>query len=606
MKGFVVLPDQPGTSGVVPVLPFTAPRTVTHPSGRPWLVGSWSPEDITVVTAGDVRLVVIGRCPITTTRLADLAAEVRSLADVDRVARLLSGCVHVLASVTGRVRAQGSLTGLRRVFLALHDGMALAADRADVLAAVTQAGMDIEALALRLLTPLPPPPLAEHSMWRGVAAVAPDSYLELTPAQAPRVTRWWYPPEPAVGLREGAGVLREALETAVACRQPAGQRWGADLSGGLDSTALCFLAARTAPNLLTVRMTQIEEGDDAAFAALAVAALDSAEHLVLPHTELPAMFADPAAELDSEAPFPFLRSAARARHIGQALAERGVHRQLAGHGADELLRGSPAYLHPLIRRHPLITLRHLRGRRARGRWPLVATLRALADRSDIAAWWRAQAVNLTAPLPRRMPNLGWGPWLRAPEWATRDMLLTATTALQRAADTAQVLAPHRAQHTTLATLRTNGTSYRLLERLYQREGIRWELPYLDDRVVEAALAVRPHERCTPWQDKPLLTEAMRGIVPTPILGRVTKGNDTTDSRAGFRRHLPQILELFTDSALAEAGLINPTVLRTCLLAPHPDNRTTIALEATLACETWLRATRQPPFPRRNSAAAVAP
>lgn len=123
-----------------------------------------------------------------------------------------------------------------------------------------------------------------------------------------------------------------------------------------------------------------------------------------------------------------------------------------------------------------------------------ATLRALADRCDIAAWWRAQAVNLTAAAPRRMPNLGWGPWLRAPEWATRDMLVSATAALHRAADTAGVLAPHRAQHTTLATLRTTGTSYRLLDRLYQQHGIRLELPYLDDRVVEAALAVRPHER----------------------------------------------------------------------------------------------------------------
>lgn len=254
----------------------------------------------------------------------------------------------------------------------------------------------------------------------------------------------------------------------------------------------------------------------------------------------------------------------------------------------------------------MIALRHVRGRRARGRWPLVATLRALTDRSGIATWWRAQATTLTAPPPQRIPNLGWGPWLRAPAWATRDMLVTATAALHRAADTTHVLAPHRAQHTTLAALRANGTSYRLLDRLYRQHGIRLELPYLDDQVVEAALAVRPHERSTPWQYKPLLTEAMRGIVPAPILGRVTKGNYTTDSHAGFRRHLPQILELLTDSALAESGLIDPAVLRACLLGPHPDNRALIDLEATLACETWLRATQRPPSPRRTDAAAAAP
>ncbi|MGH3973628.1 MAG: asparagine synthase-related protein [Pseudonocardiaceae bacterium] len=120
------------------------------------------------------------------------------------------------------------------------------------------------------------------------------------------------------------------------------------------------------------------------------------------------------------------------------------------------------------------------------------------------------------------------------------------------------------------------------------------------------MAVRPHERSTPWRYKPLLTEAMRGIVPAPILGRVTKGDYTTDAHAGFRRHLPHILEFLTDSALADSGLIDPTVLRRCLLAPHPDNHTIITLEATLACETWLRATQTPRSPRRTSAAAAAP
>lgn len=38
-----------------------------------------------------------------------------------------------------------------------------------------------------------------------------------------------------------------------------------------DGGSLCFLAARTTPRLLTLRMTQIED-DDAAFAALATQA----------------------------------------------------------------------------------------------------------------------------------------------------------------------------------------------------------------------------------------------------------------------------------------------------------------------------------------------
>jgi asparagine synthase (glutamine-hydrolysing) len=59
---------------------------------------------------------VIGSCPLTTTRLSELVAKVHTVAELDALARVLPGCWHLMASLDGVVRVQGSLSGLRRMF----------------------------------------------------------------------------------------------------------------------------------------------------------------------------------------------------------------------------------------------------------------------------------------------------------------------------------------------------------------------------------------------------------------------------------------------------------------------------------------------------------
>jgi asparagine synthetase B (glutamine-hydrolysing) len=235
------------------------------------------------------------------------------------------------------MRVQGSLSGLRQVFHTRIEGVPVAGERADALAGMTGSGMDEQVLAVRVACgSLVPPPLGEHSFWRRVRALPSDHYLRIDPCGTVGELRWWHSPEPEVGLTMGADAVRQALETAVAARTSAKGRLSADLSGGLDSTSLCFLAAR-------------------------------------------------------------------------------------------------------------------------------------AGRADLLTFRWAEA--------------------------------------------------------------------------------------------EAALAVRPHERATPWRYKPLLVEAMRPILPEAIAARTTKGEFGEDVRIGFRRHLPEILGVFADSALANHGLIDPDLLR---------------------------------------------
>ncbi len=610
IEGWMVLPDRPDARGVVVRRPSPSQGVVAHASGNPWLVGSLDQDEVTLATVGALRVAVIGSCPVTVTRLTDLVTRVRTAAELDTVAGVLPGCFHLVASIDGVVRVQGSLAGVRRVFHCRIEGVPVAGDRADVLAMVAGSRIDEQMLAVRVACgPKVPPPLGEHSLWRGVRALAPDHYLRIDPSGTVGEVRWWQPPEPEVPLTVGAGAVRQALDTAVAQRRPAQGRLSADLSGGMDSTSLCFLAARArTPDLLTFRWAEADAAnDDAVFAAHAAGGLPQAEHVVLGQADMPGILADAGAACDTEAPYRFTRTLARTRHTAEVLAAHGAREHLAGHGGDELFHGPLAYLHPLLRRRPFTAITHVRGYRALRRWPLAATVSGLARSGDLGAWWHQQGEQLTTgPLPLRTPPLGWGHPLRAAVWVTPAAAHTARAVLRSTGDEARPLAADRGQHVTLTILRMMGPAYRQLSRLFAPAGLRLELPYLDDRVVEAALAVRQHERTTPWRYKPLLVEAMRGILPDAIARRCTKGEFGEDLRVGLRRHLGDILDLFADSALATHGLINPDLLRRQLLTPQVDNAAMFALEDLLGCETWLRAAQTPTSPRRNSAAAAAP
>src|SRR5690349_12261519 len=96
---FVVLPDHEAAPAVAAALRTATARTITHASGRPWLVGHWSDEEMTVAEAGATRLAVIGRCAGDAGRLAAEASRLRDLAHLDRLARTLPGSFHLVAAL---------------------------------------------------------------------------------------------------------------------------------------------------------------------------------------------------------------------------------------------------------------------------------------------------------------------------------------------------------------------------------------------------------------------------------------------------------------------------------------------------------------------------
>jgi asparagine synthase (glutamine-hydrolysing) len=121
-----------------------------------------------------------------------------------------------------------------------------------------------------------------------------------------------------------------------------------------------------------------------------------------------------------------------------------------------------------------------------------------------------------------------------------------------------------------------------------RAGLPLAAPFLDDRVVEACLAVRLHERTTPWRFKPLIVEAMRDLVPGAVLQRSTKGDFSVDWHAGLRRARAHLAAVLDDPVLAQLDLVDVAALRKVCLGLYPYTLDPIALDRTLACEAWLR------------------
>ncbi|MFC4016250.1 asparagine synthase-related protein [Nonomuraea purpurea] len=591
---FAVLPDADSAQAAAHALCRRAPQVIEHASGRPWLVGRWPADQMHLAGAGAAQVAVIGRCLVTAADLDGRARALNGGAPVDALAAGLPGSFHLAVSAGGQVTVRGVISGMRRVFHTRLAGVEVAASRADVLAELVEAPVDEEVLAARLLPAGLITHVQETSMWRGVRALPPELLL-LLHADGSWATRcWWRPPEPVLPLKEGAAALREALISAADSCTAAGGTISADLSGGLDSTSLCFLAARGCAELVTVHYRTLDRfNDDDAWASRAAAELPAARHMTIDAEQMPAWFAGlTTVPPPLEEPGAWVRDTERLATVARRVKATGSRLHLTGGGGDELFSPTPGYLHDLVRSRPLMALRRLRAHRPMWRQSWSTLLRALADNTPYNRWLGRCAEHLaTGTLDLRDPATGWSIPPFMPTWATPEAVAAARRVLEGIARQApEPLAPQRAAHQILTMIRSSGMGHRLLQQGIAQHGVSFAAPYHDDAVIEAVLSVRPHEWSQTGTYKPLLTTAMTGIAPTPILQRVTKGEYSAEFHTGLHRHRRDLLDLIEGSHLARMGLVNPAAFRAALLAPQRDaSDVGLPLLQTLACEMWLRA-----------------
>jgi len=594
---FLALPDLPAAAAVADRVRASAVHVLPHPSGRPWLLGRWTARALSTGAVADNRsaVAVLGEHAATRVDAAAIAGRVLTTAGFGAPGDLPAGSYHLIARRPGAVLLRGGVSELRRVFTATVEGIAVASDRADVLAALLGSAPDPARVALHLLDPQTLYPLVGLPVWHGVDAVPAGCQLRIDSRGGMRTHRWWSPPEPVVPLAEAAPVLREELVAAVHARTRGRTLATSDL-GGLDSTAVCSVAATRGDAPVTALTVDAQDplADDVRWGTVTARELGIAHHVV-PAERMPLTYeglTGPAEHWDE----PCLTAVDRHRWraVMTLAVTHGSAVHLTGIGGDELLYGSVAHLHTMIRRRPREAWRRLRGFAAKYRWTHKEAVRQLADRRPYRAWLHRVADDLTAPPPSlREPMLDWGTAPRLPPWTTAAAVEAVRSSIRDTAADAEPLAPVRGLHRELEAARALSRTTRQLQQMAAAMGLDYAAPYYDDRVVEAALRIDPFDRITPWRYKPIIVEAMRGVVPEASRCRDTKANAMVEEETGLRRHRADLLDLCAESRLAGLGLIDAAAFRAACDRPVGPGLQIGVLHQTLACEVWLRSIERP-------------
>ncbi|MDJ1135721.1 asparagine synthase-related protein [Streptomyces iconiensis] len=451
-----------------------------------------------------------------------------------------------------------------------------------------------------------PHPLASGALWRDVHAVPPGHAVEISPDGRVLTRRWWQPPARELPLREAAAGLRDALRRAVSLRVRPGEVVGADLSGGMDSTSLCFLAAEAGARLAAVTLDwRAPTNQDRTYATDAARHLTGVEHILFASAEVPAHFSglDEHQDLTDE-PTVALRDWKQQQYLADAMLARGARWRMSGHGGDHVVQPPPAYLHRLLRHAPGSGMRHAAALRAQHRWPRGVSVRTLLDTRSYASWLTDTATQLPKPSPPTGP--GWGMRPQLPPWASEQTIQLCRDRLHAAAQDAEPLHHERGRHAWIHTIQQAGQVAGHLSHHAALAGLPVHTPFCDDAVIDAALAARPYEAATPWSYKPLLATALHGLVPAPVLERTTKDHCGIEWHEGLRLHRPVLAAWAGDSRLVAAGLADEEQLHRALLSPELLTGGAVELEATLGAEAWLRDLEHTHQPKEKDVAPTTP
>ncbi|MEV0125834.1 asparagine synthase-related protein [Streptomyces sp. NPDC050703] len=587
MDQFVVIPDHEAASAVG-CPPWNPTHTIAHASGRPWIRARLTSSSLTCVRAGGNTVALIGPGDPTSPALERAVANCRTAVDLDRVVTSIPGLFHVIATIgTDGVRIQGTASGVRQVFYTrYHDGWWVS-DRARTLAEMTGAPLDHAALALRLLEPMPHP-LGQRALWETIHTLPSDSWLHLDTRGQQRVCRWWQPPEQRNSLPTGAQEVRRALQTSVRLHLQGRTCVSSELSGGFDSTTLLFLATQERPVLAVTAESRDPLDDDRDWADLAILHSERVDHHVVAAHDVPLVYADldQAVEPLDE---PSTGIASRARVLAMTLPGRaaGADVHLTGHGGDHLFVGLATLWADMLTRHPLTAARRLAIYRGMFRWSRADMARQLLLPTSYRRWLASRSLSGTGADPM-YPFLTWGLGATIPPWTTAWGTDVIREEVSRAARTTTPLASTPGRHLELDGLQDGARLVRALTDITAHAGLAMSAPFFDDRVIEAALRVRVPDRVQPHRYKPLLAEAMREVIPDILLQRTTKGVGDMAQALGLRTHADFLGKLWSESRLADRGLVDATHLRNLCANPDSPELDNGSLLTTVACELWLR------------------
>ncbi|WP_109508927.1 albusnodin/ikarugamycin family macrolactam cyclase [Nocardioides speluncae] len=570
---------------------------VTLRTGQP------APADrVRRVVAAQARLTVIGHSPSTDDELRS-AAEALSAGSPSAAVGLHGSHVVLAETASGDTYVTGDLAGQRAVYYGTApDGTIVVSSHARQVASIVGDCLDREWLAIKLLLAGAVDMWQARTPWRKVSAVPPGCLLHIDRHGTTRIRKARVE-FAATTMDAAAEQLRLALDHAVGSRVRGALNPTADLSGGLDSSTICGIAARHA----TFRAMTVTDPDvaDSGYACVTSTRLVGVGHDLLEEPAGILPYSDLNRTMDLDQPLACHAVIARERWWFQAITENRSDLHLSGDGGDGVLVAPPAYLADLASPGGMrLLLNHCRG------W---AKLRHLAPSALLRAAVALRGTSYPDSLRGAADNLvsrgdvqpGWDglvSWFGVAgtlPWATPE-------ARHLAADAARTHADHHAWPDAPGRFGTGDsvawmalTSFGHAQRAYvdfaALHGVSHHAPFLDNEVVRACWSVPAAQRTSPYEAKPLLRNAAHGLVPDVVLDRRDKGDYTRLHYQGLRANWGTIHDLLSSSRLAELGLIDAVAVRETLhrgVAGVPIRLG--AFDTVLATELWLRSLQTAP------------
>ncbi|MDX3232549.1 asparagine synthase-related protein [Streptomyces sp. ME19-01-6] len=568
-------------------------------AGRAWLWAVGHDErDIatTVDKSTGARLFTVGGC--LATRAERHAALTAALGGDLRPALYLPGSQLAVVHSDGTLRVVGDRAGVVPVYWLPYENSIWWSTAAAPLAALAGAGPNLR-LLLAELTLTGVDVRLHEAHYEKVRRVPPGHALilrygrELSTAPVGEA-------KPS-GLVDGVRRLRCAFTPAVERRAKAYERLTADLSGGVDSSSVTCIAARTRP-LLAVTYTdaQMAEDDDARYARRAAAEVDGITHQVVDARAAGVAHFDALADADAlpTTDIPSLTLgllAIKDAQLTPATAS-GSQAHLTGRGGDNVLSAAHSHLVDAF----------LAGRRASA----LRRAAAYARSQRVTPWrvWQQLATTAATPYPRALErlatrltgpgplaatspgasSLAWCSVTAAGDWLTTDGRRAVGELVADRAGVADPYITPAVLHDRLG-LEWMASSHAMFDAIARQ---RWNLPihapFLDSAVIDASMSIPAYERVRHGVYKPLAQVAFTGLVPHFLLHRTTKTAFTTSLYAGLAANAPVLRRIIDHSELAQAGLLDAGQAAASLHAavagaPAP----LAALHTLLVTELWL-------------------
>lgn len=470
--------------------------------------------------------------------------------------------------------------GIKPLYLARTPELLIVASEVKAIFAsgLAPAAIEPEALGELFTLGYPCPPA---TLFRGVTELEPAHRLAARGGGAVGAPeRWWRAPfvprsergrvrelGAGPGLEAGAERLRSALTEAVEQHLVADVPVAAALSGGLDSSTIAALAARvTGRGPATFSLGFPGEAiDESAHAAAVSAALGGPAHRVALDRRAAALL--PEMLWHTELPL-LVPGAIGGLLLSEAQRAAGFRVALTGDGADELLGGYDVFRLARLRRgldaSPLAALQPSLLRLAAGLLGQPTGLAALLARPGReSARLAARSGGVVLPWADQMRLLDVDrAALLAPSGARPpDGDAPPERLLARLRPDLPTLEPLDAQLAIELETRLPAWILVISDRSAMAHGVEARVPFLDDRVVETALALPAAIKMRGLEEKAVLRRAARGLLPESVRRRRKQPFTTPIAPWFFGPGAPDFVdEALSPRALTEAGLFEPRVV----------------------------------------------